>query len=61
MLTCKQVTRKISEEQDRQLSLGEKMGLKFHLMMCKGCRNYASQLEVISMACRHISGRDENK
>jgi len=40
MLKCRDITRLTSEELDRELSLREKMALKVHLMMCRGCQNF---------------------
>jgi len=52
MLNCKEVTRLISESQERKLSLLEKMPLKFHLMMCSGCKNFSQQVPFLSQAMR---------
>lgn len=54
MLTCKKATRLISESQDRPLTLIQRTRLKFHLAMCKGCKNYNKQIEMISKACRNL-------
>jgi hypothetical protein len=36
MLNCKEVTRRLSAAQDRELSLAERLQLKMHLAMCGG-------------------------
>ena len=57
MLNCREVTQLASEALDRKLSLKERIGLQFHLMMCKFCTRYVRQLKFMHHAC---SGMDEN-
>ena len=45
MLTCRQATQLLSEQQDRQLLLKEQSGLQFHLMMCRSCRRFGKQMK----------------
>lgn len=52
MLNCKDATRKISEAQDRSLSLVEKLQLKIHLAMCSGCSNFGKQVDFLRTACK---------
>ena len=52
MLRCKEVTHKLSEAQDRELSLSERLQLEMHLAMCHGCRNFRRQMTFLRMACR---------
>lgn len=52
MLTCKEATYKLSEAQDRKLALAERIDLKMHLMMCKGCANYRKQIDFMRYACK---------
>jgi len=58
MLNCKEVTRLISESQERKLSLLEKMPLKFHLMMCSGCKNFSKQVPFLGQAMRAFTKWD---
>lgn len=48
MLKCKEVTRLLSESQDRELPAA----LRLHLLSCRGCRNYKAQLNLLREACR---------
>lgn len=50
MLNCREVTRLCSEERERKLSIREELGLKMHLMMCKGCANFRQQMGFLSAA-----------
>jgi len=59
MLSCKEVTRLVSQGLDRELSLGERTMLRFHLAICQGCRNVSRQLALLRHAVRQLSERDE--
>ncbi|MDP1610957.1 MAG: zf-HC2 domain-containing protein [Sulfuritalea sp.] len=54
MLSCKQATELMSQEQDRRLSLAERIGLRLHVLICTGCGNYRRQLNVLRAACRRF-------
>lgn len=60
MLSCKEVTRLLSESQDRKLTLSEKMHLEMHLAMCKGCSNFKGQMNFLREACkRYVKNRSD--
>lgn len=61
MMDCKKATRLMSEQQDRELSPKESAGLKFHKIMCKGCRNFGKQMSTISQLCKSYVKRDDGK
>ena len=61
MLSCKEVTRLISESLDRELSLGQRIGLRMHLLMCKFCSRYKKQLQFIRDAIRLYSVKIEEE
>ena len=50
MLTCESVTRKVSQAQDRKLTLRERIGVKLHLLICYACRCFVRQLTILSAA-----------
>lgn len=52
MLSCKEVTRLLSESQDRELTLFEGLQLRMHLAMCKGCTNFDRQMKFLRRASR---------
>lgn len=52
MLSCKEVTHLLSESQDRPLGMSEKMQLEMHLAICKGCKNFKSQMSFLREACK---------
>ncbi len=55
MFECKQITELVSEAMDRKLPLSRRMGIRFHLMMCKLCSRYERQLKKLREAARHLA------
>jgi len=58
MLSCRQATELMSQEQDRPLALSERIGLRLHVLICTGCANYRRQMMVLREACRRFGGWD---
>jgi predicted anti-sigma-YlaC factor YlaD len=52
MKTCKEITKLVSQGQDRELILREKMAMQLHFVMCSACRRYARQIAFIGQACQ---------
>ncbi|MGE5190456.1 MAG: zf-HC2 domain-containing protein [Gemmatimonadota bacterium] len=52
MLSCKDATRLISQSMDVTLPVGQRIGLRLHLLICKFCLRYRRQLLVIREALR---------
>lgn len=44
MMHCKKATALLSQQQERPLNSGERFSLRFHLMLCRGCRNFAEHM-----------------
>jgi hypothetical protein len=57
MLSCKDATRLLSQAQDRQLGVSERMALELHLLMCRGCTNFGKQMDFLRQACRQYFER----
>lgn len=51
MLSCKEATLRMSEAQDRDLSMTETLGLEMHLLLCGGCRRYREQMNFLHRIC----------
>ena len=52
--SCRDATRLQSEALDRPLGLGQRIGLRIHLVLCKWCRRYGKQIGFLrSAAHRH--------
>ena len=51
---CREATRLQSEALDHPLGLGQRIGLRIHLVLCKWCRRYGKQIGFLrSAAHRH--------
>lgn len=57
MLSCRDATRLLSQQQDRALTAGERLSLQLHVMMCKGCKNFSLQMPFLRKAMRAYSER----
>ncbi|MDO8370086.1 MAG: zf-HC2 domain-containing protein [Candidatus Nitrotoga sp.] len=55
MLNCKQNSELLSQSLDRPITFREKMAMRMHLMMCRGCRSCEKQLAFIRKAAREFS------
>ncbi len=45
IFNCQEVSHLVSRSMDQDVSFTQKMGIRFHLMMCKYCANFALQLK----------------
>lgn len=59
MLTCKEASRLMSQRQDRELSVGERLSLRMHLAMCAGCVRVSDQVDFLRKAIARYAGRDD--
>ena len=59
MLSCKDVTRLISESMDRSLPLRKRIGVRFHLLICQFCARYERQLALIRETVRHLLAAED--
>ena len=50
MINCKEASQLASDEQDRPLSLAEKINAYIHLLICKHCANFNKQLKFMRKA-----------
>ncbi len=60
MMNCQQATRLLSDAQERELSLKDRAALKFHVMMCSGCRNFGKQMGTLRDIAHSYAKRQEN-
>jgi len=60
LLSCKETTRLLSQGEDRRLAFGERVALRVHLAICKGCSNVNTQFRFLRQAVQELS-RDGNK
>jgi hypothetical protein len=59
IFSCKKITGMISESMDRKLPFYQRMGIRFHLMMCALCRRYEQQLLFIRSVLRRNGETDD--
>lgn len=55
MLTCRELTELCSRELDQEMTLGQKVSMHSHLLMCSGCSNYRRQLSMLHNAARRYA------
>ena len=60
MMNCKQVSRLLSASMERKLSLWERLGLWFHFSMCKLCRGFSKDLQLLRESARRHAENIEN-
>lgn len=61
MLSCRDVTALVSRSQDRDLTHHERWGLRLHLLYCRGCRAFASQIQFLRQAMRELEQRCQSE
>lgn len=60
MLNCCEVTRLLSDRQERKLRLKERLHLFLHLPWCRACRNFGEHMKVLQHITRaYVGGTSE--
>jgi hypothetical protein len=54
MLSCKQVSKLVSQSLDRSLTWSDKIQLRLHLLMCNPCTQFKRQLHMLRTALQRI-------
>ncbi len=52
MFNCKDISRLVSESMDRRLSWRQRLGIRFHLLMCRYCFRYQKQILLLRRLLR---------
>lgn len=47
MMSCRQFTRSLTDYMEGEASLGKRMGIVAHSLLCSHCRRYARQLSIV--------------
>jgi len=55
MLSCKQVSRLVSQGLDRDLGFTERVKLRVHLAICDGCTNFSRQMTFLREAMAKLA------
>lgn len=59
MLNCINATRLISQMQDENLAVSQRLVLRWHLLCCSGCRNFLHQLGDLRVVSRAFAMGDD--
>lgn len=59
MLTCKEASHLVSQNQDRPLRFKERLGLRIHLWACASCRRFERQIGLMRRLLRQSVQRAE--
>lgn len=57
MMNCNDATFLMSQGRERKLTFSERMKVKLHTGMCRGCANFERQLPVLSAAARAYTAK----
>lgn len=60
MFNCKDISRLVSESMDRRLSWRQRLGIRFHLLMCRYCTRYQKQLLLLRRLLRQQAQPDQD-
>lgn len=55
MFQCREVAQLVSRSMDTKLTWRARMGIRFHLMMCRLCSRHKRQLELIRQLMEHYA------
>jgi hypothetical protein len=58
MMSCKDAVKLMSEGQERSLSPSERLGLRLHVFICRGCRATQRHFDFLRTAARKIGTPD---
>ena len=58
MFNCRHIARLVSESMDRKLPPGRRLGVRFHLLMCRHCARYKKQLQLMRRLIRGQASAD---
>lgn len=61
MMDCHDATFLMSQGRERTLTLSERMKLRLHAGMCRGCANFERQLPLLGAAARQFAQGREQK
>ncbi len=50
MKTCREISRLTSESRYRRLAAGERLGLTLHRLLCRPCRRFARQMQMLDQS-----------
>lgn len=54
MYSCEEASRLSSRAMDEPLGRLERLQLRLHLMMCRGCSNFSRQIDILRRVSRKV-------
>lgn len=54
MQTCEEISRSIASDELSDANWRQRMAVKLHLLLCRHCRRYASQIDQIGEAAKEV-------
>ncbi|HXC41331.1 MAG TPA: zf-HC2 domain-containing protein [Burkholderiales bacterium] len=60
-LKCREASRLLSQAEDRQLGLSERLALRLHLGLCDACTQFSRQLGFLRRALSAYPGPEKEK
>ncbi len=61
MLTCREVTKLVSESMESRLSWRKRVGMRIHFMMCVSCSRYRQQIILIRELIHNYLSEEEGR
>ncbi|MBS4051595.1 MAG: zf-HC2 domain-containing protein [Methylomonas sp.] len=61
MRSCRDITALVSQGLDKKLSVGERLAIGLHVMMCSRCRNFQNQSQFIRKAAHGYIEQLQNR
>lgn len=58
MLRCREVTELVGTEALTRARLGDRIGVRLHLLMCRHCRAYVHSLRQLAAAARRLAATE---
>lgn len=59
MLKCSEISRLVASDETGEFGFMKRMEMKFHLFMCRHCRNYVAQIRSLGRGARDLATTDE--
>ena len=55
MLKCRDLSRMVAADEIEDFGFMKKVELRFHLFMCKHCRNYVAQIRTLGQGAKDLA------
>ena len=57
MDTCRDISALVSRSLDERLGTGDRLRVRFHLLVCGACRRFEGQARLLRAAARRLAAR----